>query len=140
MLEASTKAFLVEGLNALPDAALAKKLHDKNALLTVAFDADAPMAVATRLMELKKLLGDSENLLLVNEATPLTPTDPAELRNFLQRIDAAKQQIYLKLIKAGWTKDEIYALTGVNPAPAAGQAPQMPPTRARFAGNLKKLG
>ena len=142
LAEASAKAFLVDGLTFLPGAPLAKKLHDKNALLTVEFDADAPQAVAARLVTLKKALGDSEGLLLVQDNSPVLPTDPAAAKALVRKVDEAKQAMYLALIKAGWTKDEIYALVGVDPARPTGEMPQMPPAgpRSRFAGNLKKLG
>jgi hypothetical protein len=146
MLDASKKAFvvdglLVDGLPAMPDAALAKKINDKNALLTVEFDASAPAAVAARLIELKRLIGDSDNLLLVNGPNAVAPPVPVGLKPLQRKIDDAKQQLYLALIKAGWTKDEIYSMVGVNPPRAAGEPLQMPPPApSRFGGNLRKLG
>jgi hypothetical protein len=53
-------------------------------------------------------------------------------------VDAAKQQMYLALVKAGWTKDEIYSMAGVNP-PASGPMQMPPPAAGRLAGNLGKL-
>jgi hypothetical protein len=53
-------------------------------------------------------------------------------------VDAAKQQMYLALVKAGWTKDEIYSMVGVNP-PASAPMQMPPPAAGRLAGNLKKL-
>jgi hypothetical protein len=53
-------------------------------------------------------------------------------------VDAAKQQMYLALVKAGWTKDEIYSMVGVNP-PASAPTQMPPPTAGRLAGNLGKL-
>jgi len=141
MLDASKKAFIVDGMTQMPDAALAKKINAKNALLTVEFDASAPAAVAGRLIELKKLIGDSDNLLLVNGPNSVAPVEPVGLKPLQRKIDEAKQQMYLALIKAGWTKDEIYSMVGVNPPRPAGEAAQVPPQApSRFAGNLRKLG
>lgn len=141
VLDASKKVFVVDGMAELPEAALAKKINDKDALLTVEFDAAAPAAVAAKLIELKKRLGDSDNLLLVNGPNAVAPPEPTGLKPLQRKIDEAKQQLYLSLIKAGWTKDEIYSMVGVNPPRPAGQPMQMPPpAQSRFGGNLKKLG
>jgi hypothetical protein len=141
VLDAAKKAFVVEGMTSVPDAALAKKINDKNALLAIEFDASAPAAVAARLIELKKLIGDSDNLLLVSGPNSAAPPEPPGMRPLQRKIDEAKQQVYLALIKAGWTKDEIYSMAGVNPPRPAGEPMQMPPPAAsRFGGNLRKLG
>jgi hypothetical protein len=142
MVEAASKAFIIDGMSFLPDAALAKKLTEKNVLLTVEFDADAPQVVASRLLALRQALGGSSNLLLVQGPSPALPLDPAAVKATTRKVDEAKQAMYLTLIKAGWTRDEIYALVGVDPARPTGEMPAAPPTapRSRFAGNLKKLG
>ena len=94
--------------------------------------------MASRLIELKKALGDSENLLLVAGSAGLTPADDAGMRSRDRRVIDAKQQMYLALIKAGWTKDEIYSMAGINPPANPAQMP--PPTAGRLPGNLKKIG
>jgi hypothetical protein len=53
-------------------------------------------------------------------------------------LDAAKQQMYLALVKDGWTKDEIYATFGVTP-PRSGPMQMPPPPQTRLGGNLGKL-
>jgi hypothetical protein len=133
VLEKAQKPFIVTGLATMPDAVAAKKVRDKNGLLAVEFDPTAPQALATRLIELKKLLGDSGSLLLTTRDLAL-PADPARLRAF----NEAKQQLYLALIKDGWTKDEIYSMVGVNPAPPPG-GPMAMPTPGRLPGNLGRL-
>ncbi len=65
-------------------------------------------------------------------------SEPAAGNARQKKIDAAKQQMYLALIKAGWTKDEIYAMAGVNP-PQTGAMQMPPPGAGRLGGNLAKL-
>ena len=126
MLENAKKGFLVTGLTTAPDAALAKKIADKNVVVAVDFDVTAPQAVATRLMELKKTLNGSGNLVLTTqERSAATAMGNAPQSPRQKALDAAKQQVYLALVKDGWTKDEIYAMVGVTP-PRSGPM-QMPP-------------
>jgi hypothetical protein len=140
MLDAAKKPFIIDGFTDVLDGALAKKLNEKDALVTVEFDANAPAAVAARLDGLKKQIGDSDNVLLVAGSNSVAPPEPVGLKPLQRKIDDAKQQMYLALIKAGWTKYEIYATVGVNPPRPAGEPLQMPPPQNRFGGNLKKLG
>jgi hypothetical protein len=140
MLDTVKKGFIVSGMTTIPDAALAKKIAEKNVLLTVDFDPVAAQAIAAKLIELKKVIGSSGNLLLVTrESGPppmaeIMPTGAAAPR---RQVDEAKQQMYLALIKAGWTKDEIYAMAGVSPRTGEMQMP--PPGAGRLGGNLAKL-
>jgi len=138
-LNAATKPFIVTGLGAV-DAALAKRINDKNVLVAVDFDPAAPAAVAAQLIEWKKLIGDSDNLLLTTrEVTSASAMfEDAAPNDRQKRVDAAKQQMYLALVKAGWTKDEIYAMVGVNP-PQTGPIQMPPPNAGRLGGNLKKI-
>jgi len=134
LLENAKRGFIVSDLAAPLDADLAKRIKEKNALVAIDCDLSAPSALAGRLIDLKKLMSASDNLLLVSrDAT--TPADPAARK----KIEEAKQQLYLPLIKAGWTKDEIYALVGMNPALTMEQ--MMAGTRgpSGLPGNLKKL-
>jgi hypothetical protein len=141
MLDTAKKAFIVNGLSAMPDAALAKKINDRNALVAVEFNPAEPQAIANRLIELKKLIGDSGNLLLTTAEPPATSAmgmDPGMTAR-QKMVDKAKQEMFLALVKAGWTKDEIYSMAGVNP-PQTG-TPQMPPPGAgRMPGNLRVIG
>lgn len=140
-LEVAKKPFVVDGLSGPIDAAIAKQIVDKKVLVTVEFTPSAAPAVAERLIELKKALGRSENLLLVNGAGAVAPAEPIGVKPLQRKIDEAKQQMYLALIKAGWTKNEIYAMVGVNPPRPAGAPLQMPPPGAgRLGGNLAVLG
>jgi len=137
VLDTAKKPFIVSGLTAMPGAELAPRVKAKNVLVAVDFDATNPQAVATKLMDFKKTAGDSGNLLLTARDVPVVVRgEPPDAR--ARQFDAAKQQVYLALIKAGWTKDEINAMVGVSPRPTG--AMQMPPPDfSRLGGNLAKL-
>lgn len=140
LLEHAKKGFIVTGTTTIPDAALAKKIAEKNVLWAVEFDAASPETVAARLIDLKKTFGASANLLLTTQervaTSPMGDTASSPRQTLL---DGAKQKMYLALIKGGWTKDEIYSMAGVSPAVAG--RPQMPggPGPTRLPGNLGKL-
>jgi hypothetical protein len=140
LLDNAKKGFIVSGLSTNPDADLAKKLVEKNVVLTVDFDASAPQAVATRLMDLKKALGGSGNVVLTtNERAVRSPMGDTPASPRQKAVDAAKQQMYLALAKAGWTKDEIHSMVGVTPA-KPGQMPAIGGMGGpRLGGNLAKL-
>ena len=136
LLDNAKKGFIVAGAVATPDAGVAKKLTEKNVLLAVEFDEAAPQATAALLIDLKKALGGSANLLLTTQervARSIMGSAPMTPRQKL--VDAAKQQMYLALVKAGWTKDEVYSMAGISPGPAM----RMPGPGARLGGNLGKL-
>jgi hypothetical protein len=140
MIDNAKKGFLVTGMTTVPDAALAKRISDKNVVLAVEFDASAPLAVTARLVELKKALNGSGNLVLTTqERVVATPMGNAEQSPRQKVLDAAKQQLYLALVKDGWTKNEVYAMVGVTP-PRSGPMQMPPPPAPRFGGNLGKLG
>ena len=134
------KGVVVTGFGAVPDASLKKKMTDKNALLAVDFDATAPQAVAERLAALKKAFGGSGNLLLTTqERVARSPMGDAAQTPRQKLVDSAKQQMYLALVKDGWTKDEIYSMVGVT-APRPGQAATPRGLgMGRLGGNLAKL-
>jgi len=139
MLDNAKKGFVVTGMTTVPDAALAKKITEKNVVVAVDFDAAAPQAVATRLMDMKKALNGSGSLLLTTQERVVTsPMGDVAQTSRQKMVDAAKQQMYLALVKAGWTKDEIYSMVGVNPPPA-GPMQMPPPAAGRLGGNLGKL-
>jgi hypothetical protein len=139
MLDNAKKGFLVTGMTTVPDAALAKKITEKNVVLAVEFDAAAPQTVTARLMELKKALNGSGNLVLTTqERTITTPMGNTAQSPRQKVLDAAKQQLYLTLVKDGWTKDEISAMVGVTP-PRSGPMQMPPPPAPRLGGNLGKL-
>jgi hypothetical protein len=140
LLDNAKKGFIVSNVGPTPHADLAKRLVEKNVVVAVEFDAGAPQAVATRLIELKKALGASGNVVLTTTErairSPMGDTPPSARQKV---VDAAKQQMYLALVKAGWTKDEIYSMVGVTPT-KPGQMPSMPGAGApRLGGNLAKL-
>lgn len=136
VLDAATKGIIVTGLAAEPEAELAKKLAAKNALIAVEFDATSPKTVADRLVALKKALNGSANLVLTTQdRASRSPMGEAAQPPRQKVVDAAKQQMYLALVKAGWTKDEIYAMAGVTPP----QPNQMPGQGGGLGGNLAKL-
>jgi Zn-dependent M28 family amino/carboxypeptidase len=139
MLDNAKKGFLVTGLTTVPDAALSKRITEKNVVLSVEFDVAAPQAVVARLEELKKALGGSGNLVLTTqERTGTTAMGNVTPTPRQKALDAAKQQLYLALIKNGWTKDEIGAIVGVTP-PRSGPMQMPPPPAPRLGGNLGKL-
>ncbi len=139
MLSTVKKGFIVSGLTTVPDAALGRKIAENNVLLTVEFDPEAAQANANRLIELKKAIGSSGNLLLVTHESG--PSPMAEMMGSggtapSRKVDEAKQRLYLSLIKAGWTKDEIYAMVGVSPRTGDRWMPEF---EIRLRGNLAKL-
>ncbi len=139
LLDNAKKGFLVTGLTSVPEAALAKKIAEKNAVLAVEFDAAAPLAVVARLSELKKAMTGSGSLILTTQERPALSAMGNVTQTPRQKtIDAAKQQLYLALVKDGWTKDEISSLVGVTPRPS-GPVQMPPPPAPRPGGNLGRL-
>jgi hypothetical protein len=140
MLEAAGKPFIVSGLARALDAATAKRINEKNVLIAVGWEAAAPEAVSAKLIDLKKLIGDSDNLLLTTQQPGPSALSEMGLPDGAAKPgpDEAKQKMYLALIKDGWTKDEIYATVGTNPA-RSGQMQMPPPGAGRLGGNLAKL-
>jgi hypothetical protein len=140
MLDSAKKPFIVSGLTTMPDADLARRIKAKNVLVAVEFDLAAPQAIAQKLIDLKQAAGDSGNLLLVTRiatAGGRGGAAPAEPR--LSQLDQAKQQMYLTLVKAGWTKDEIYSMVGVTPPRPEGAAGGGRGGAGGLGGNLAKL-
>jgi hypothetical protein len=141
LLEAAQKPFILTSLRTLPDGATAKRINDKKVLVAMEWDSSEPAATAALLSDLKKRIGDSDNLLLVT-SKPSAPsygeqasTDKAAQR----RQEEARQQLYLALIKDGWTKEEIYAMVGVSPAPTDPASVPSFGGEARLGGNLANL-
>jgi len=138
LLDNAKRGFIVSSVTIPIDGGLAKRMKGRNVILAVAHDLSQPTALAGRLIELKKLFDGSDCLALVSADTTL----PAET-NERRKIDEAKQQMYLPLIKAGWTKDEIYAMVGVTPSPAATDPQAMMAAQntmgGRLPGNFSKL-
>ena len=98
---------------------------EKKVLFAMEFDAASPEATAQRLIELKKAFNGSGHLLLTTqERVATSPMGDAAQTPRQKAVDAAKQKMYLALVKAGWTKDEIYSMTGVTAA-QPGQMPGM---------------
>ena len=107
----------------VPSEALGKKLVEKNVVVSVEFEASAPQAMATRLIDLKKALGGSGNIVLTTtERVVRSPMGDVAQTPRQKTVDAAKQQMYLALVKGGWTKDEIYSMVGVTAATAGADA------------------
>ena len=108
--------------------------------MSVEFEASAPQAMATRLIDLKKALGGSGNIVLTTtERVVRSPMGDVAQTPRQKTVDAAKQQMYLSLVKGGWTKEEIYSMVGVT-APQPGQMPAMGGMGGpRLGGNLAKL-
>ncbi len=141
ILEAAQKPFLISLDNTLPDEATARRINEKNALVAIEWDPSEPAQVAGRLLALKKRIGDSDNILLVTlkHSISINYESNPENKEQLRKEDEAKQKMYLTLIRDGWTKDEIYAMVGVNPPP---KEPSPMPSfggEARLGGNLSRL-
>ncbi len=141
LLDVAKKPFIISGWTTMPDADLAQKIKAKNVLVAIDFDTANPQAVAAKLIEFKKLAGDSGNLLLTTREMPAQRGETLPSANAkMSALEQAKQQMYLALIKAGWTKDEIYSMVGVSPRRTGAAAQQMPPADlGRLGGNLAKL-
>ena len=137
VLDNAKKGFIVTGMAANPDAALARKMTERNVVFAVEFDVTAPEATAQRLMDLKTAFNGSGHLLLTTqERVATSPMGDVAQTPRQKAVDAAKQKMYIALAKAGWTKDEIYSMVGVTP-PQPGQMPGMP--TGRLGGNLGKI-
>jgi hypothetical protein len=134
VLDNVKRGFIVSNLTLALDPDLAKRMTEKNGLLAVVCDLSAPAALAAKLIDLKKLFGGSGNLLLVSYDTTM-PTDPIARR----KVEDAKQQLYLPLVKAGWTKEEIAAMVGVNPPLTMEQMMAGVRAQSGLPGNLNKL-
>jgi hypothetical protein len=140
LLDSAKKGFLITGMTTAPDGALARRITERNVVVAVEFDAAAPQAVATRIIDLKKTLNGSGNLVLTTqERTTATAMGNTEQSARQKMVDAAKQQLYLALVKDGWTKDEIYSMVGVTPRPTGPMQMPPPPQGSRLGGNLGKL-
>jgi hypothetical protein len=139
LLDNAKKGFLVTGVTTVPDQALAKKIVDKNVVIAVEFDVAAPQAVTARLVEWKKALNGSGNLVLTTTERAVTSAMGDTVQTPRQKtLDAAKQQVYLALVKDGWTKDEVNSMVGITPRPT-GPMQMPPPAAPRLGGNLGKL-
>ncbi len=138
LLDKASRGFIVSSVTIPIDGGLARRMKEKNVVLAVAHDLSQPAALAARLIELKQLFNGSDNLVLVSADTTM-PADPYARR----KIEDANQQLYLPLIKAGWTKNEIYAMVGVTPPPATTDPQAMMAAqnamRGRLPGNFSKL-
>jgi hypothetical protein len=98
--EVATKPFIVTNPSGL-DAAMADRLKKKNAAVVVECSpVDIDLCVK-RLAATQALVGKG-GLLLSMSAGPNRPD--------------SVQKLYLALVKAGWTKDEIGAMVGTGPA------------------------
>ncbi len=139
MLDNAKKGFLVTGMTTVPNQALAKKIVDRNVVVAVEFDVAAPQAVTARLVELKRALNGSGNLVLTTTERAVTSAMGDTVQTPRQKaLDAAKQQVYLALVKDGWTKDDINSMVGITPRPT-GPMQMPPPPAPRLGGNLGKL-
>ncbi len=138
LLDNASKGFILTGMTSNPSEPIAKKMTEKKVLFALEFDPSSPDTTAQRLIELKKAFNGSGHLLLTTQERVVTsPMGDVAQTPRQKVVDAAKQKMYLALVKAGWTKEEIYSMTGVTP-PQPGQMPGM--GAARLGGNLGKIG
>jgi hypothetical protein len=119
MLEVATKPFMVtlSGTNTV-DAALAGRMNEKNDLMAIECNPADVQGCVVRLENAKTLFGDVDNLVLSINATG--------------NIDEAKKSLYMALVKNGWTRDQIYAMTGAGGGEGRGGG-------GRPGGNLARL-
>jgi hypothetical protein len=106
-LAAATKPFLVT-LSSAPswDVSMYRRMRDRSVVLAVDCKPDDVRGCVNRLESAKEELGGCDRILLSMNATG----------DFTEE----KQELYLTLIKIGWTKDEIYGMVGLNPNGRAG--------------------
>ena len=97
MLATASKPFLVTG-----DVELSRNmissLNSVGGIVTVDFNTKDVAGCVSTLEDLNAKFGDTDNLALYLQST--------------DDMDKAKQDLYLALIKKGWTKEEIEAVAG----------------------------
>jgi hypothetical protein len=125
VLEVATKPFLVTGLASI-DAATAAKLHAVKALMAIQCDVADPAGCVAMLGAAKKAFGDVDNLVLTMKGVGESENEATKLK-----WEQAKEAVYLALVKAGWTKDELTVMVSTTPV-----IPGMTQGRA---GNLTRL-
>jgi hypothetical protein len=103
-IDAATRPLVVTGVYELNES-LRTQINEKDILLGVKFDPQKVDACVERLEAEKAALGDTDNLLLFLSSK-------AEL-------DQGKQALYLRLIKQGWTPEEIGSDRGWRERPGA---------------------
>ena len=135
MIDAAAKPFVVTDVDV--DGATAARMKAKNALLTIHCDPANAAGCITRIEAARKAFGDKGNLLF-SMKNPAAATAAGGGRGggapANPQIEDAKRTVYLALIKAGWTKDEIYAMVGTSAAGGGGRG-----GGGGLGGNLAKL-
>lgn len=98
MLDAAARPFMVTltGSNTV-EAALIARMNQKNVLLALECSPADVSGCVNRLENAKTQFGDVDNLIL-----SMNPAAPS---------DEAKKNLYLALVRNGWTRDQIYAMT-----------------------------
>jgi len=117
VLDSAKKPIMVTGLPAV-DAALLEKFKKNNALAIVSCDAADVDVCVRQLNALKDVVGKNNVLVSVG---------PHKDRA------AATQKLFLAAVKAGWTKDELFAAAG-QAAGRGGPGAAAPNNLARFGG------
>lgn len=97
VLEAASKPFIVSGLSDF-DTTQVSQIKEKKVLVTVDFDPKDVEGCLSNLLKMKEQFGDTDNL-IINLVSA-------------ENLDDAKQDLYMKLIKEGWSKNDIYAIGG----------------------------
>lgn len=97
VLEKTRKPFLITGHFQWDDS-LASRINDRDALIGIDFDPLKVDDCFQRIITWKTRLGDSNNLILYVTSD--------------QGLEDGKKELYAKLLAAGWTKKEIYAIGG----------------------------
>lgn len=97
VLEAAEKPFIVSGMTEFDSTQIAL-INEKEVLVTVPLAPENMDAFCADLKNLTNVFGDKDNIIikLVSD----------------ENLDEMKQKLYMKLIKNGWTKKEIYAIGG----------------------------
>jgi len=101
-LAAAKKPFLVTVSSATSwDVSMYQRMREQGVILAVDCKPDDLRGCVNRLESAKEELGGSDRILLSMNASG--------------DITAKKKELYLTLVKIGWTKDEIYGMVGLNP-------------------------
>jgi hypothetical protein len=97
VLDSASKPFIVAGISEFDTTQIAQ-INEKKVLVTVDFDPKDVDGCLSNLLKMRDQFGDSDNLIINLFST--------------EALDDPKQDLYIKLIKAGWSKKEIYAIGG----------------------------
>ncbi|MFZ5517990.1 MAG: M20/M25/M40 family metallo-hydrolase [Candidatus Zhuqueibacterota bacterium] len=100
VLQNAEKPFIISGVTEFDSNQLAL-INEKKVVVTLDLDPKNTDKFIADLNALTAALGDKDNI-IINALSE-------------DSLDAAKQAVYMKLFKDGWTKQDIYAIGGASP-------------------------